>query len=416
MTNPASDGSSPSSETRRLTTLERLLAISATDVRMALNHASQLLNDTLRADKSEVFLYDPTCDTLISSGISDTPMARKQIALGLDRLPVSNGGKTVQVFQTGASFRSGHLDQEPDELPGIKHALGVRSVLVVSLDVNGVRRGAIQIDAAQPEHFTAADVPFLEAVSHWVGLVLQRTELGERIAQAAAEQARHRAADDLITILAHDLRAPLTALNGRAFMLAIRAEREGHQASLHDAQGIRQAVDRLERMIADLLDTARLEQGLFTLMPTVMNLADVVRETVATLMTGADEIAVRTPDEVVVAADPERIRQVLENLLSNARKHAPVGVPVRVEVQTESRTGGAWAVVAVRDEGPGIAPEMVSHLFKRFVAGRGTTGLGLGLYLAHGIAAAHGGTLTVESQLGNGATFRLALPLPNAPG
>lgn len=124
------------------------------------------------------------------------------------------------------------------------------------------------------------------------------------------------------------------------------------------------------------------------------------------------EIDVRTPDELAVEGDPDRLRQVLENLLSNARKYSPAGVPVRVEVLTSTRGDSAWTIVVVRDQGPGIAPEMIPQLFTRFAAGRGTKGLGLGLYLAHGIVAAHGGTLTLDSTLGVGTTVRLALPLP----
>jgi len=409
-------GPTPTREARLLSTLEGLLAIDATEVRHALNQASQLVNDTLRADKSEVFLYDAAVDTLVSSGISATPMAQRQIALGLDRLALSNGGKTVAVFQTGASFHSGHLDQEPDELRGIKEALHVRSAVVVPLDVDGVRRGALEVDSTQTEWFAAEDVPFLEAVAQWIGLLLHRAELVERIAQDAAEQARRGAAEELVTILAHDLRAPLVALKGHAVMLQLRAQREDHAANLQDTTAINRAVGRLERMIADLLDTARLEQGIFTLMPTSLDLAALARETAATLATAEREIVVRTPDEVAVEADPERLRQVLENLLSNAQKHSPDGVAVILEVATEARNDGSWAVVTVRDAGPGIAPEVLPRLFTRFGAGRGTTGLGLGLYLARGIVAAHGGTLSAESPPGDGATFRLALPMPTAAG
>lgn len=410
----ADAGSSPR-QTRLLTTLEQLLAIQATDVRTALNQASQLVSDTLHADKSDVFLYDPDVDTLVAVGTSDTPMGNRQIALGLNRLAVSNGGKTVRVFQNGESYRSGHLDQDPEELRGITDALGVRSVIVVPLDVQGTRRGAIQVDSAQMDQFAADDVPFLEAVAHWVSLVLHRAELVESIAQDAAARARQTAADELITILAHDLRAPLVALKGRALMLQMRAQREGHAANLTDSQGITLAANRLERMIADLMDTARLEQGLFTLTTAITDLAVLVRETAAILQTETQAVEVRTPDEVAVEVDAQRIRQVLENLLSNAWKHAPAGVPVRLEVSTETRADGAWAVVAVGDAGPGIVPELLPQLFTRFVAGRGTKGLGLGLYLARGIAEAHGGTLTVESAPGAGATFRLALPLATGP-
>ena len=319
MDNLSPDTGNTARHTRLLTTLEQLLAIEAIDVRTALNQASQLVNDTLGADKSEVFLYESPVDSLISRGISDTPMARKQIALGLDHLAVSNGGKTVRVFQTGVSFRSGQLDQDPDELPGVTQALGVQSVLVTALDVNGTRRGAVQIDSAQPERFSQEDLPFLEAVTQWIGLVLHRTELVERVAQNAAAQARLTTADELITILAHDLRAPLVAIKGRAWMLHMRAQREAHQANLTDSAGITRAAERLERMIADLMDTARLEHGLFTLTPTTLDLAALVRDTVATLTTNDTQIEVRAPDEVAVEGDPDRLRQVLENLLSNAR-------------------------------------------------------------------------------------------------
>ncbi len=414
MDNTSAGPGTPTTHAQLLVTLEGLLAIQATDTKSALNQASQLINDTLRADKADVFLYESAVDTLVAMGTSDTPMGRKEIALGLDRLAVSNGGKAVAVFQTGVPYLSGHVDQDPDELRGVKDALGIRSAVVVPLAVNGVRRGVLQVDTAQPDRFTEEDVRFLEAAANWVGLVLHRAELVERISQEAAEQARSVAADELITILAHDLRAPLTALKGRVLMLQMRARQDGHQAYLQEAAAMQRATNRLERMIADLMDTARLEQGIFTLTPTVVDLAALARETAATLQTEGNEIVVRAPAALAAEVDPDRVRQVLENLLENARRHSPKGVAVILEVGTEVHEDGNWAVVTVRDFGPGIAPELLPNIFARFAAGRGTKGLGLGLYLARGIAEAHGGTLTVSSSPGAGATFRFALPLPKA--
>lgn len=411
MDNTSPGSGATSRHAQLLTTLEGLLAIQATEIRSALNQASQLITETLRADKTDVFLYESTTDTLVAAGTSNTPMGQRQIALGLNRLAVSNGGKTVEVFQTGEPYLSGHVDQDPDELLGIKDALGVRSAIVVPLDVDGVRRGAIQIDAGQPEQFTEEDLGFLEASAHWVSLVLHRAELVERIAQDAAEQARSVAANELITILAHDLRAPLVALKGRITMLRMHAQRDGHAAYLHEALAMQRASDRLERMIADLMDTARLEQGVFALTPTMVDLVALAQETAATLQTNEQEILVRASAAVVIEGDPDRIQQVLENLLSNARRHSPEGVAVIMEIGAETHPDGDWAVVTVRDFGPGITPELLPNLFARFAAGRGTKGLGLGLYLARGIAQAHGGTLTVSSPPGEGATFRFALPL-----
>ncbi len=414
MDNTSAGPGTPTTHAQLFVTLEGLLAIQATDTKSALNQASQLINDTLRADKADVFLYESAVDTLVAMGTSDTPMGRKEIALGLDRLAVSNSGKAVVVFQTGVPYLSGHVDQDPDELRGVKDALGIRSAVVVPLAVNGVRRGVLQVDTAQPDRFTEEDVRFLEAAANWVGLVLHRAELVERISQEAAEQARSVAADELITILAHDLRAPLTALKGRVLMLQMRARQDGHQAYLQEAAAMQRATNRLERMIADLMDTARLEQGIFTLTPTVVDLAALARETAATLQTEGNEIVVRAPAALAAEVDPDRARQVLENLLENARRHSPKGVAVILEVGTEVHEDGNWAVVTVRDFGPGIAPELLPNIFARFAAGRGTKGLGLGLYLARGIAEAHGGTLTVSSSPGAGATFRFALPLPKA--
>jgi two-component system, OmpR family, sensor kinase len=114
--------------------------------------------------------------------------------------------------------------------------------------------------------------------------------------------------------------------------------------------------------------------------------------------------------------DPDRIRQALENLLANAVKHSPAGGAVSLQVATLARGGDQAAVITVADEGPGIPPELLPRLFERFAAGPGSTGLGLGLYLASRIAAAHGGTLTVDSAPGHGARFALSLPCEGPPG
>ena len=110
-------------------------------------------------------------------------------------------------------------------------------------------------------------------------------------------------------------------------------------------------------------------------------------------------------------ADADRLRQALENLLGNALRHSPEGMPVIVEVTTERRENTTWAVITVQDAGPGIAPDLLPRLFTRFASGGNTKGLGLGLYLARGIAIAHGGTLTADAIPSKGASFRLALPL-----
>src|ERR671933_2452378 len=106
-----------------LTTLEGLLAIQATEAKSTLTQAADLVAQTLNAEKVDIFLNDPAVDTLVAVGVSDTPMGRRQIALGLNHLPLSNGGRAADVFQRGADYRNGQVDADPEELRGIKQAL-----------------------------------------------------------------------------------------------------------------------------------------------------------------------------------------------------------------------------------------------------------------------------------------------------
>lgn len=396
---------------RLLATLERLLAIQATDLTDALTQASQVIVAAMGADKVDVFLHDPTSAALVALGVSDTPMGRHEEDIGLDRLPLARGGRTVEVFQSGTPYLTGHADADPHIDVGFRRDLGVRSMLIVPLEIAGVRRGVVAVDAARPDAFAAADLPFFGAVAHWVGVLAHRSELQERVTREAAAQARRVAAEDLIRVLAHDLRAPLTPLRGHLNLLRRRAQQDDRSEDLRHVAEAEAGVLRLNVMISDLLDAGRLDQGLFSVEPQPINLATLARETAATLRSPEAEIDVRAPDDLTIQADPQRVRQALENLLANALRHTPPGVPVTLEVARETRDGKTWAVLTVQDAGPGIPPDLLPTIFERFAAGPGSPGLGLGLYLARGIAEAHGGTLTVESAPGQGTTCRFALPL-----
>jgi signal transduction histidine kinase len=395
---------------RLLTTLERLLAIEATEVKAALDQSSQLVAEALHADKVDAFLHDPAIDTLVAVGTSDTPLAHREQAIGMDRLPVANRGRVVEVFETGIAFRTGRLDEDPAELIGMKAGLGIRSSLVVALEVNGQRRGVLSVTSTEPDRFSEEDLRFLAAVAHWVGIVIHRAELVTHITQAVAERARRTGAEELITVLAHDLNNYLTPLIGRTEVLRRRATREGRTTDMEDAHSMLSILERLHRLIDNLLDAGRLEQGLFGLSVQPVNIAALAHETADSLRSPQTDIVVRGPDELIVEADRSRLQQALENLLSNALKHTPTGVPVVVEVHAEAREDGAWAMLTVRDQGPGIPAALLPQLFNRFMIGPASKGLGLGLYLARGIAQAHGGTLTVDSYPGAGTTFHLALP------
>jgi two-component system, OmpR family, sensor kinase len=396
---------------RLLRALEQLLAIDAIAVAPALNRAADLIGAALGAEKVDVFLHDPSVGTLVSVGASDTPLTQRQHALGLDRQPLANGGRTAEVFRTGESFETGHADADPGELVGVREALGIRSTLAAAFAVDGERRGVLVVQSARPARFGAEDLPFTEAIARWVGMLTHRAELAERTTAQAAAAGRQLAAEELVTVLAHDLRNHLSPLLGRLQLIRRRAVRLDQPDTRRDAEEALAELRRLERLIGDLLDVARLDQGLFHLERRPVDLADLARTTAATLQTAETPIDVRAPEELVAVVDPDRLRQALENLLANARAHSPEGAVVTLAVAPETQAGQAWATLTVGDQGPGIAPELAPRLFTRFAGGPGSDGLGLGLYLAHAIAAAHGGTLTADAHPGTGACFTLAVPV-----
>jgi two-component system, OmpR family, sensor kinase len=189
-----------------------------------------------------------------------------------------------------------------------------------------------------------------------------------------------------------------------------RSVRDDRKDDLRDAELALRGVDRLSRLISDLLDVARLDQGIFQMDVQPTDLVAVAREIAKALSTPEHQVVVEAMGEAIVAADARRIEQCVQNLVANAIQHSPQGASVTVIVSTERRDDRSWGRLEVHNEGPGIPIEVMPRVFERFAAGPGSRGLGLGLYLARRIAVAHGGELTAESQPGKGAHFFVRLP------
>jgi signal transduction histidine kinase len=293
----------------------------------------------------------------------------------------------------------------------VREVLQIRSAIGVALDVGGKRRGMMMIAALRPEAFTPEDVRFSEAVVRWVGAVAHRAELVQEIERAAVEQGRRVVAEELITVLAHDLRNYISTIDIRIRTIRRRAELEGRQREVQDSDAALRSVARLTAMVSDLLDAARIDQGVFVLEPRPVELNALIDEVIDALATPQHRITRKAADELVIAADPKRVRQCLENILANAIKHSPDEAPVTVFIRRVNQETVDVARVDIVDEGPGIAPEVLPHIFERFVTGqRRQGGLGLGLYLAKRIAMLHNGDLSVESKPGVGTRFTLLLP------
>jgi signal transduction histidine kinase len=207
----------------------------------------------------------------------------------------------------------------------------------------------------------------------------------------------------------HELRTPITALRNFKTLLLDSAEDDSavRQEFLIESQA---QLDRLERITRNSLDLTRLDAGLLDLDIAEHDLRDLVEAGVTTFQSLADEkgiiLQVELPGEpVYLRCDRLRIEMALSNLLDNALKYTPVGGQVETGVEGTAETIRVW----VRDTGPGIPPEDLPHIFERFYRGQGQVdeGVGLGLAIVESVVQAHGGEVTVESALGEGACFTL---------
>lgn len=229
----------------------------------------------------------------------------------------------------------------------------------------------------------------------------------------ALERQQHREATFLAGV-AHDLRNPLATLRFATGLVRPGAPLPPEERIRTVFERLDRQVDRLERMITDFLDTARIRAGELELTVERFDLRELARPTVDLFQptTEIHELVVEVDDEPVrVQCDPYRMEQVANNLVSNAIKYSPQGGKVQVVVRRE----GGDAVFSVRDPGIGIAREAQGELFEPFrrvkLTGQELPGVGLGLFVARRIVDAHGGRIEVDSRPGRGSTFCVRLPL-----
>jgi signal transduction histidine kinase len=241
------------------------------------------------------------------------------------------------------------------------------------------------------------------------------TIAGQADTTARLEELEHLRTD-LLATMAHELRTPLTAVRTCVGLLLDRGTAPDAEAREQLLQTIERSADRMQRVIADLLDLARFRVGGIQLQLRRFDARQLARDTAAMMAPllqargqPLDIVLPKTP--VWIYGDHRRLEQVVLNLLSNAHKYSPDGGRIRLQVAV----AGDQITWSVTDQGPGIATEDEARLFERFftVAGRAGSsgaGAGLGLPIAMGIALAHDGTIAVETAVGQGSTFTLRVP------
>jgi two-component system OmpR family sensor kinase/two-component system sensor histidine kinase BaeS len=238
---------------------------------------------------------------------------------------------------------------------------------------------------------------------------------------SAALEKAERQRQNLVADVAHELRTPLSVLQGnlRAILDDVYPLDKAEISRLHDQTLL------LSRLVGDLRELALADAGRLHLNLQATNVVQVVRTTTESMSQGANHhevsLTILIPDDLpVVQADPDRLAQVLHNLLVNAFRHTPSGGSVTVQASVI----GDAVEIAVADTGEGIAPEDLPHIFDRFWQAdrsrardeRRAGGAGLGLSIAKSLVEAHGGRIWAESTPGEGVTFLFTLPLENDPG
>ncbi len=226
-----------------------------------------------------------------------------------------------------------------------------------------------------------------------------------------------RLREEYLSLISHDLRAPLAVIMGQADWLRRLLEKRGLERETGSAESILKGARRMNSMIQDLVESARLEAGRMEMRKELVNLPELASEVIQRVGTLQERARLQLePLEWVppVPADPERIERVLMNLITNALKYSPADRPVMIRV----RHRDGEALVSVTDQGLGILPEDMPFLFERFFrakTGKKAEGLGLGLYISRLIVEAHGGRIWAESQVGKGSTFFFTLPMEEIP-
>ena len=211
----------------------------------------------------------------------------------------------------------------------------------------------------------------------------------------------------------HELRTPIAAISAYAELFG-RGASEQKEDLERLMRGIQSETGRMEHLVADLLLLARLDEG----RPMELRSVDLVALTAEAVHTAqtvgpAWPVTFRAARPVEVTGDATGLRQVIDNLLGNVRAHTPEGTTAQVSVDADE----AGAVVVVADDGPGMTPDQVAHVFERFYRSdpsrsRERGGAGLGLSIVSAIVAAHHGTVTASSEPGRGTTFTVRLPAP----
>ncbi|HEX6122653.1 MAG TPA: response regulator, partial [Ktedonobacterales bacterium] len=425
--------------------LNALLAMASAVVEAPSDTPSDDAQRAARTQTAATRITDLTCEVL---GCQRVAIVAFDPESGQIRLVAISGamGEQQQKLDTALAHADMHTYLEPNEIaalfagqvitldltrsPTHKIAFGGTLAVLAPMCIGERLIGVVGADFGLGAHdYTSEELAITGGIAKLAALILERDRLWRERARAEARtmalEEANRQMSEFLGIAGHELRTPLTVIKANIQLLAKRARRDATAgADISEARAAtllprtERQIDRLTRLVGDLVDVSRIQKGKLELQPEPCDLTAILRETVEEQrMTHAERtIRLRLPRaaHAPVLADHDRIGQVITNFITNALKYSPADRPVQVGMTL----GAHSARVSVRDHGPGIPEAERARVWELFYRVRGIevqsgsgVGLGLGLYICATILARHHARFGVESAVGQGSTFWFSLPL-----
>ena len=374
------------------------------------------------AQTSVAFMSDFLIVDLLEEGtlrrlkVAHADLANAEIARALESLPADR--HQPPLVRAALETKQTQLIQETEELlrrenpdDGVRsrvEAMQPRSTMFVPLIVRDEAIGVMAFVSSRPgRHYDSSDVRLAEEVARRAALALENSRLYKMARDAIG------ARDEVLGVVAHDLRNPLASIQLRAEMILDGLSPESRVRVESSVQGILRSSERATRLLEDLLDVRRAQVGRLTLrrepVSATRMLVELVEAQRPLLSAAKLDLELELPPTLpTLWADRDRVIQVFENLLANAMKFTPRGGRVTIGAREDAGRVIFW----VADTGPGIPPDELSHLFDRYWQARDADrrGMGLGLAIAKQVVEAHGGEIWAESRVGRGTTFYFTIP------
>lgn len=386
----------------------------APPLRERLKEVLELIMEATDSQNATLLLFDSTGRHLIDA--ASVGVASEHVKGDVSSLAPSS--LTGWVASREESTSIGDIATTELEVNDVLRQSGLHALLGVRIPQHYELIGVLYIGLLQKRPFAAREVRRLESLGEQLTLhVIKARLFAERLATIEELRSERDLRERFVSVLAHDLRGPLSAAKLGVQLLATNPAGLDHRRELIARTA--RSIDRTDQMVRDLLDASRLHAGeSLPLRLEDTDLAAIARDVIDELVAlHADRFVLDAPEQVRGFWSPDDLRRALWNLASNAVKYGAPDRPITLAVRRSTRGGGQ---LSVHNEGNAISQEDQAHLFQPFfrsdaVRVTGPRGWGLGLTLVQGCAEAHGGSVKVDSHAATGTTFTLELPVDSRP-